>query len=310
MSSIEPAEVIEMLVVTPIHDLQKTLDGQGIDILTFFENRDLRRLDFSRIKQGLSLSFERSNLQQSSFRGVILHQAAFAGADLRAADFREASITGSSFQPHHSGVPVALDGARFDNARLSRVDFVKVALHRSVLVGARISGGALEEVDLAFTNLNGIALAPGSARNCDLTGVTGTDVELGGTSIWTECKIDNAYLPGARLGGAVLIACRGTVGLPGAVLESSELQACDLPNADLSRAALRDSWIHECNLAGARLVDADLSKAQIEGTDLRTADLTGADLAGASLADVDLRGAVINQQQLQSAAKVERVLTD
>jgi hypothetical protein len=56
MSSIEPAEVVEMLAVTPIHDLQKTLDAQGVDIWTFFEDKDLRRLDFSRIKQGLSLS--------------------------------------------------------------------------------------------------------------------------------------------------------------------------------------------------------------------------------------------------------------
>ena len=298
-----------MLAEPNVHDLQKTLDVQGIDIWTFFEDKDLRRLDFSRIKQALSLSFMRSNLQQSSFRGVLLHQAGFAGADLRAADFREASITNIGFQSHHSGVPVALDGARFDHAQLSNVDFVKVALNRCVLVGARFSLGALEEVDLSSMNLTGITLALGTARNCDLTGVTGVDVELGGTTIWTECNLDQTYLPRARARGAVLVACRGTVGLPGAALDSSELQACEFPNGDFSGTVLRDSWIHQCNLAGARLVDADLTNAQIEATDLRTADLTGAVLSGASLADVDLRGAVIEPHQLQSAAKIERVLT-
>lgn len=96
-------------------------------------------------------------------------------------------------------------------------------------------------------------------------------------------------------------------GAPGAVLaadpqqlvralDSRRCQGCDLQDADLVHADLRDA-----RLNGAQLQRANLSGARLEGADLRGANLSFTSLAGASLQGADLRGSVLVGTDLRQA---------
>ena len=71
-------------------------------------------------------------------------------------------------------------------------------------------------------------------------------------------------------------------------LDERSCKRCNLQDADLVHADLRDA-----RLEGAQLQRANLSGARLDGADLRHADLSFTSLAGASLQGADLRGATL-----------------
>ena len=71
---------------------------------------------------------------------------------------------------------------------------------------------------------------------------------------------------------------------------------CQLQDADLVHANLRDA-----DLQGARLQRANLSQAQLDGANLQGADLSFTTLEGASLRGADLRGAKFMGTDLRQA---------
>jgi uncharacterized protein YjbI with pentapeptide repeats len=80
------------------------------------------------------------------------------------------------------------------------------------------------------------------------------------------------------------------------ILEQRRCERCNLDDADLVHADLRDA-----QLQGAKLQRANLSGARLSGADLRQANLSFASLAGASLQGADLRGAVLIGTDLRNA---------
>ena len=80
------------------------------------------------------------------------------------------------------------------------------------------------------------------------------------------------------------------------ILEQRRCERCNLDDADLVHADLRDA-----QLQGAKLQRANLSGARLFGADLRQANLSFASLAGASLQGADLRGAVLIGTDLRNA---------
>jgi len=71
-------------------------------------------------------------------------------------------------------------------------------------------------------------------------------------------------------------------------LDERSCTRCNLQDADLVHADLRDA-----RLQGAQLQRANLSGARLDGADLRHADLSFTSLTGASLEGADLRGATL-----------------
>ena len=80
------------------------------------------------------------------------------------------------------------------------------------------------------------------------------------------------------------------------LLEHRRCEGCELHDADLVHADLRD-----VRLRGAQLQRANLSGAQLDGADLSQANLSSTSLAGASMRAADLRGAVLDGTDLRGA---------
>ena len=79
-------------------------------------------------------------------------------------------------------------------------------------------------------------------------------------------------------------------------LDSRQCQGCNLQDADLVHADLRDA-----RLKGAQLQRANLSGARLDGADLRGANLSFTSLAGASLRGADLRDSDLTGTDLRQA---------
>lgn len=80
------------------------------------------------------------------------------------------------------------------------------------------------------------------------------------------------------------------------VLSERHCPKCNLNDADLVHADLRDA-----NLQGSRLQRANLSQAMLDGARLNGADLSFTSLLGASLRGADLRGAKLEGTDLRKA---------
>ena len=80
------------------------------------------------------------------------------------------------------------------------------------------------------------------------------------------------------------------------LLSSGRCRGCQLSDADLVLANLRDA-----DLRGAQLQRANLSQAQLDGAKLGGANLQFTSLVGASLRGADLRGALLAGSDLRQA---------
>jgi len=79
-------------------------------------------------------------------------------------------------------------------------------------------------------------------------------------------------------------------------LEQRHCERCQLQDADLVHADLRDA-----QLQGAALQRANLSGAQLDGANLRGSNLSFTSLAGASLRGADLRGTQLDGTDLRDS---------
>jgi hypothetical protein len=75
-------------------------------------------------------------------------------------------------------------------------------------------------------------------------------------------------------------------------------EGCDLSDAKLRYADLKNAVLVGANLSGADLKAADLSGANLTGANLTNADLSESDLNGSVLVDADLRGAELYNSNL------------
>ena len=100
------------------------------------------------------------------------------------------------------------------------------------------------------------------------------------------CDLHEAYLVGAELREADL---RG-VNLAEANLYHAVLFGADLTGADLRGVNLYDSFLTKANLSGADLREADLRYSSFLGIDLTGANLTGAVILESDLAELNLTG--------------------
>lgn len=302
MEPVAPSRVIELLAEFGPHGLADHQELVDVDVFEYFRGKDLARLDFSAITHGLTLRFRDSDLRQCNFRGTHMHGSSFVGSDLRGADFRDAQIGGNtSFGVAPGDDPAStLDGVRFDNARIGQATISSLGLNRCVFAGATVNADLIN-VDLSYANLSGTRLS-GEVRSSDLTGITGTDMQVEG--IWTDCVLDGVHLPNATLGGSgqmFFVDCRGEgVSLPWAALGNTELLECTFPGIDLRGCSLREAFIDGSDLSGAQLQGSDLTGTEISGGSLAGADLTGATVDGLAIDNLDLTGAILDAGQIDT----------
>ena len=84
-------------------------------------------------------------------------------------------------------------------------------------------------------------------------------------------------------------------------LSDADLVHADLRDADLSGASLKRANLSQVNLDGANLRNADLSFTTLQGASLRGADLRGTRLYGTDLRSADLSGAQLDQGALDQS---------
>jgi uncharacterized protein YjbI with pentapeptide repeats len=169
------------------------------------------------------------------------------------------------------------------------------------LTGADLSGTDMSnmylvhtnllEADLREANLNGTNMIKANLSKANLTNATLRNTELGHASLlFTDLR--DANLRDANIGHANLSAAN----LSNADLRNTGLRSTYWPDADLSNADLR-----EANLTGA-----DLSNAHLSTPGLRYTHRADANLSNADLSEADLTDAHVSEQQLRSAASLER----
>jgi uncharacterized protein YjbI with pentapeptide repeats len=219
---------------------------------------------------GGRLYFNGANLSDTDLRNVDLHECRFVRAVMDGADFAGAN----------------LDGACFDDARLTLCDLSNLTVTRARFIGARL-------LDCQMHGSRFVA--------CKFI-----RADLGGSSVVPQKDVE------ARLGARWRE--RTAASFAGCDFTAAQLSNCILIGAEfdraiLQRAALRAADLRGASLVGVRAESADFSFAFIgsglgrrtrlnhlkargagfQGADMRRCDCTGADFAEARLDDADLR---------------------
>lgn len=195
-------------------------------------------------------------------------------ADLSARVFRRCDLTGADLRGLDLGRVVfdrcvlseaRLTGCGLDGARVTGGQWVNTEL-----VDADLTDVVFDGVDLARARLRGALLADARFQDCRMIGVDLTALRGLASSLTLHgCNLQLANLTELHLRGW-------------------RIAGCDLSEAELWGADLREAVFTDC-----RLRDLDLSNTRLDGADLRSSDLgeLGAD------SPRQLRGAVISTAQ-------------
>jgi uncharacterized protein YjbI with pentapeptide repeats len=298
MTNITPAMVLDWLRDND----RAAIETAGVDLVTYFEGRELKRHDFSALNLNQpTMSFERADLRQADFSLTLLHSADFSSADLRGANFAGANLVHAGFRAGDRLGEDGLDGARFDGAELGLASLTGLRLTTCGWVGAQFSGCRISVCSLASLNMTGVSLAGVQLQDCDLTWVVARDADWRSAKL-LSCRMDGLYLPRGNLDSVMWQDGGGAdVNLTGATLDNSDCGRLRLPGVNLRGASLRRCILADCNLDGAVLIGADFTGADLGGTQLTNADLTDAVLNDADLTGVDLTGSTVSAEQLATA---------
>jgi serine/threonine-protein kinase len=109
---------------------------------------------------------------------------------------------------------------------------------------------------------------------------------------FASCDLNALQMPKANLSGATFHQAN---------LSKINLQGANLFNADFGRATLNRANLRDANLAKAYMNNADLESADLRGADLSQAYLLNANLRGANLCGANLTGAKLTEEQLSMA---------
>jgi serine/threonine-protein kinase len=109
---------------------------------------------------------------------------------------------------------------------------------------------------------------------------------------FASCDLNALQMPKANLAGATFHQAN---------LSKINLQGANLFNADFGRATLNRANLRDANLIKAYMNNADLESADLRGADLSQAYLLNANLRGANLCGANLTGAKLTEEQLAMA---------
>lgn len=177
--------------------------------------------------------------------------------------------------------------------------------HRSVLLhflrssdlsDSLLVGAAMQDINLAGSDLAQLNLTRCDLSRCDLSEASLNEVKL------SEARLQDANLNRARL---TLVNLKGAdlkhADLGKVRMSQVNLTGANLTGADLSQAYLRGENLSEARLSKANLRQAVLSEARLTAADLREADLSGAELVQAQLSAANLSAAVLREARLDQA---------
>jgi uncharacterized protein YjbI with pentapeptide repeats len=264
---------------------------------------------------------------QANFAGGNLSEAKLKRTDFRGADLIEANLSGVDFSEVIIDEDTKLDDKWRLVARLQKHTRLMEKNEVEDLRGKNLSGANLRRVNLSKADLSEADLSEADLYKADLKGadLRGADlrganlrkaelaiVNLMGTLINQETKLNDKWRLIHRLvneGGA-------NEDLSNIDLSGANLSGVDLSNANLTGVSLRgiiinedtkldDKWklVHQLVNEGA--INKDLSGVDLSGADLTFLDFSGANLKGADLKGADLTGATFWASDLKSDELVQ-----
>jgi hypothetical protein len=127
-----------------------------------------------------------------------------------------------------------------------------------------MSGTIYRDEEIRGRSLRGQKLDDAEFRECDLSGTSFAAADLTAARFY-KCKAD-AHSP---------------VDFEGAMLDRARFEGCSFPHAILTKASLREAFVQETGLPGARLGVADFSAARFDEVDISLAHLHRARFVGA-----------------------------
>lgn len=191
-----------------------------------------------------------------------------------------------------------LTGANLASVNLENVDLSDVDLHGANLDWAKFKdaiGADQAKLDAKWRIVSKAArrifpedlLRGQDMRNANLSGVSLTDRDLGGTDL-TGAILDHAWFGGAKIDKRTALSDKWRL-VYDIVNHKADVRA--LQNADLDNANLRAAYLVDSNLTGARLQGTDLSKAKLDRSVMSEVNAFRADFSGAWLNGVNLEKA-------------------
>ncbi|MFM5983030.1 MAG: pentapeptide repeat-containing protein [Sphaerospermopsis kisseleviana] len=284
---------------------------QGLDLSgTDLNGANLSSADLS----GANLSD--TNLSDAYLSDVNLSDADLSGADLSSADLSDANLSNADLSDANLN-DANLARADLSGADLSGANLSDAYLNDANLSDANLSGANLSDVDLSGADLSGADLSGVDLSGVDLSGAKLNSVNLTGTIIDDETKLDdkwyfvwqimngkleslkqkpyyqlclfNSFDHNHYVGKDLSNACLKNLELTELNLSFSILYRADCQNTNFTDTNLYCANFHSANLRGANFTNADLRYAILIDADLRGADLTNADLRYANLHGVDLK---------------------
>lgn len=176
-------------------------------------------------------------------------------------------------------------------ARLSDVDWSRIAIKHLTLTNADLSGADLHESQLSHVIADSALLENVSFRGAKLYDFKAVAACLAGAG-FSHVRAFEPIFAGADLQGVMARE---------AIFIRADFTGADLREACFAKAALRVALFNGSRLAGANFSEADLSGADFDQCDLREVDLTGARLTHAHLQQANLEGLQLPEADLERA---------
>ncbi|MDM3844113.1 MAG: pentapeptide repeat-containing protein [Aphanizomenon gracile PMC638.10] len=306
-------------------------DFQGLNL----ENIDLSDADLS----GADLS--NANLSDADLSGADLSNANLSNANLSATDLSDADLSHTNLNEanlSHTNLSDAnlvradlndanlndanLVRADLSGANLSDADLTDANLTDANLTGTKLNVISLINIDLSVADLSGVDLSGADLSSFDLSSIdlSGAKlnlVNLTGTIIDNETKLDdkwyfiwqivnrqfnslkqeryyqlslfNSFHHDNYVGRDLSNSCLRNSDITGLNLSFSILYRADCTNTNFTDTKLYCANFHSANLRGANFTNADLRYAILIEANLEGADFTNADLRYANLQGLDLK---------------------
>jgi len=254
--------------------------------------------------------FSNMDLRDAKLRHLNLDRVKFHDTELLNADFAYAKMKGmmitgrSTLDQKWQNAFNIVNNRRLVKCKwkdFSRVDFCGVRLSSCDFRGANLRGAKLDGCSLLGTKMNILTRVDKKwrivwkLRNSKFKRISFTKQDLSGANLWlidmpaahfAKCKLSNAVLDGARMGGADF----SQADLSGSHFIQASLRNVRTVNAyaawaDFSGADLKGADLRDAYFLGAVFGNARLENAKCEGASFCLADLRGCDFTSATFSD-------------------------
>src|ERR1700761_692300 len=170
-----------------------------------------------------------------------------------------------------------LSGLDLSGHNLADADFTGAVLEEANLSGAKLDSTSFYGADLRRANMSGASL-----RRTDMRGACMRGANFIGADLYEADMREGTIAQQDGRGDIRFLQHDiGPTALPGAMLNSANLERAKMTGSIAIQADFTDAMMRGCRLARANLRQANFGGANLENADLSGSDLSGANLSGA-----------------------------